>query len=497
MTQNARQLPATVTNGSVLNYQYNYDANGNVEAIYDNARGSFYSRWMHYDGLDRLYEAGSASFGGDSWHRFTYDALDNVTSWKLEGVKDYATYYYNPTNNRLENILNSSGSSIVGIGYDPQGNVSNKNGAIYTFDYGNRLRTALGTELYRYDAFGRRVRTTSSSVNSYALYGQNGQILWERDERAGARLQYVYLNGTILATRRRSIASDAETIYFNHNDALGSLVALTDSTGTIAQRSDYDPFGGLTNRAANNRPAYTGHVMDTQTGLTYMQQRYYDPSVGRFLSVDPVTADGNTGGNFNRYWYANNNPYKFTDPDGRESACFSTGLGCGLRPYTAEDRQKVGVAMSGLAAMATLPFVAWEGAMAALANPGAVVSATNLVAEATGVGAAGVTANRLAGQAAERLAAKELVAEGNKLLGSQVAARTSEGLRFIDHLIETPAGKIVAVEVKSGNAVRSTAQLAKDAKMATEGAVITGKNAPADLRGQRVIIETIERRYQK
>jgi len=46
-------------------------------------------------------------------------------------------------------------------------------------------------------------------------------------------------------------------------------------------------------------------------------QRYYDPGIGRFLSVDPVTADGNTGGNFNRYWYANNNPYKFTDPDGR------------------------------------------------------------------------------------------------------------------------------------------------------------------------------------
>jgi len=51
----------------------------------------------------------------------------------------------------------------------------------------------------------------------------------------------------------------------------------------------------------------------------YMQQRYYDPVVGRFLSVDPVTADSVTGSNFNRYWYANNNPYRFTDPDGRQS----------------------------------------------------------------------------------------------------------------------------------------------------------------------------------
>lgn len=57
--------------------------------------------------------------------------------------------------------------------------------------------------------------------------------------------------------------------------------------------------------------------METPAELALMQQRYYDPMLGRFLSVDPVTADGNTGGNFNRYKYANNNPYKFIDPDGR------------------------------------------------------------------------------------------------------------------------------------------------------------------------------------
>lgn len=51
-----------------------------------------------------------------------------------------------------------------------------------------------------------------------------------------------------------------------------------------------------------------------------MQQRYYDPTIGRFPSVDPVTADSDsgTGANFNRYKYAANNPYRFTDPDGRQ-----------------------------------------------------------------------------------------------------------------------------------------------------------------------------------
>jgi len=64
-----------------------------------------------------------------------------------------------------------------------------------------------------------------------------------------------------------------------------------------------------------------------------MQQRYYDPRIGVFLSVDPVTALSNPVGAFNRYWYANNNPYKFTDPDGRQPRRGETDLcrsGCSV-----------------------------------------------------------------------------------------------------------------------------------------------------------------------
>jgi hypothetical protein len=56
-----------------------------------------------------------------------------------------------------------------------------------------------------------------------------------------------------------------------------------------------------------------------------MQQRYYDSESGRFLSTDPVAADPNTGGSFNRYWYANDNPYRYTDPTG--TTCKSVGKG--------------------------------------------------------------------------------------------------------------------------------------------------------------------------
>jgi hypothetical protein len=103
-------------------------------------------------------------------------------------------------------------------------------------------------------------------------------------------------------------------------------------------------------------------------------------------------------------------------------------------------------------------------------------------------------ANRLRGKAAEAAVAKELLAEGYRILGSQVAIRTSRGIRFVDHLVLTPGGKIVAVEVKSGGACRSATQLAKDKLIATEGGIVLGKHAPPDLKGRRVVIETIERR---
>ncbi|MBP1475220.1 RHS repeat-associated core domain-containing protein [Frateuria sp. MAH-13] len=64
-------------------------------------------------------------------------------------------------------------------------------------------------------------------------------------------------------------------------------------------------------------PGYTGHVEDPDTGLVYMQQRYYDSSMGRFLSVDPIAPAPGQASNFNRYTYAGNNPIDNIDPDGR------------------------------------------------------------------------------------------------------------------------------------------------------------------------------------
>ncbi|MEA5668065.1 RHS repeat-associated core domain-containing protein [Stenotrophomonas sp. MH1] len=121
----------------------------------------------------------------------------------------------------------------------------------------------------------------------------------------------------LLAFLLSAAAHAQTTVEYIHTDALGSPVAVTNASGNVIEREVYEPYGSPITRPPSDQPGFTGHVADSLTGLTYMQQRYYDPQVGRFLSVDPVTAYSNPVGAFNRYWYANNNPYRFTDPDGR------------------------------------------------------------------------------------------------------------------------------------------------------------------------------------
>ncbi|WP_312706208.1 RHS repeat-associated core domain-containing protein [Stenotrophomonas sp.] len=109
------------------------------------------------------------------------------------------------------------------------------------------------------------------------------------------------------------------TVTYIHTDALGSVVAESDANGNVIKRYDYEPYGAVVGGQVTDGPGYTGHVSDSATGLSYMQQRYMDPQLSVFLSVDPVTSYDQPVGQFNRYRYANGNPYRFIDPDGRQT----------------------------------------------------------------------------------------------------------------------------------------------------------------------------------
>jgi RHS repeat-associated protein len=156
-----------------------------------------------------------------------------------------------------------------------------------------------------------------------------------------------------------TVTENLGNVTFIHTDGLGSPVARTDAAGNVISRTRYEPYGYVAS-GATPTIGFTGHVNDADTGLTYMQQRYYDPVAGRFLSTDPVTTDANTGLSFNRYAYANNSPHRYIDPDGRFSAqtcadmgslnCTNIGSGSGPGSSQVSTSAKVGVAVGDAAA---------------------------------------------------------------------------------------------------------------------------------------------------
>lgn len=113
------------------------------------------------------------------------------------------------------------------------------------------------------------------------------------------------------------------SITFFHNDVLGSPAVATDASGAVVWKESYLPYGHRLQApaaAANNKLWYAGKQLDPNTGLSYMGARYYSPVVGRFMGMDPKGIVPEDPHSFNRYAYANNNPYKYVDPDGRSSA---------------------------------------------------------------------------------------------------------------------------------------------------------------------------------
>ena len=123
---------------------------------------------------------------------------------------------------------------------------------------------------------------------------------------------------SLLLASQMALVGAAETITYYHNDALGSPVAATDEAGNLLWREAYRPYGSrlLKEDGGTNNTWYTGKQEDSGTGLSYFGARWYDPNIGRFMAIDPVGFNAGNIHSFNRYAYANNNPYKYVDPDG-------------------------------------------------------------------------------------------------------------------------------------------------------------------------------------
>jgi RHS repeat-associated protein len=316
LSLNARGLPEEIQDGGVVWDRYTYDANGNVTGIADLIGQGLdnNSRTMPwYDGLDRLRQA-SGPWGGAS---FGYDAQDNLISSTVGGRS--LSHNINPATNRLDSLTGSENTSIA---YDANGNIRQRGAQGFVFDIGNRMISAANRADYFYDGQGRRnLMFFVGGDYMHQMYTQDGKLRFSWRMSQGGR-RHVYLGDKLIAE-----TVDSGVTTYAHTDALGSPVARTNASGQVLSRTRYEPYGATVAGSVNPTGiGFTGHVNDPDTGLVYMQQRYYDPIAGRFLSVDPVTTDANTGKSFNRYAYAENDPYGRVDPDGQDAKSAFVGI---------------------------------------------------------------------------------------------------------------------------------------------------------------------------
>ena len=323
---------------------YEYDNNGNCTRV-NNTR-------YEYDELNRLH---IVKFNGDKivyYYRkdsqldrvvypngmittFGYDEVGRLVKKTTMFNSGKVIASYNLELNKVGNITKQTGQEPYEEVVLTEENVS------YNFTRGNRITKAgdisfafddngntkkRGSESYSWDKLDRLVSVGSTKI-SYNPLGQissYGDITFTTDplgignvlsdSRSGA--EYIYGNG--LEAR----VKDGKASYYV-TDLRGSVVAIVDEAGNITHKYQYDEFGKVLQKeeADYNPFQYVGKygVMCLNDHLYYMRARYYDPTIGRFLSEDPIWST-------NLYPYADNNPIMGIDPEGDEYKEFETSF---------------------------------------------------------------------------------------------------------------------------------------------------------------------------
>ena len=204
--------------------------------------------------------------------------------------------------------------TVLGIALDANGNtLSDPSGKAYTWDFDNQLTQAVapgtGAVTFKYDPFGRRIQKSGPIGTTNYLY--DGSNLLEEIDNSGNVLAR-YTQGTGIDQPLTELRSGSSSYY--QQDAIGSVTSLSNSSGVLANTYTYDSFGNLTasTGTVTNPFQYTGREFDAETGRYFYRARYFDQSIGRFISEDPV---GFKGG-INFYAYVLNNPINLSDPTG-------------------------------------------------------------------------------------------------------------------------------------------------------------------------------------
>lgn len=338
----------TITAGGRTDeYDYNYDANGNIQSVYRN--NQLYLGY-NYDALDQL--TGEFRFAESVQYENLYDQGGNLAqinqytlgaNYVPEFDRVIQTYTYRPSG-WTDQLASCNGKSLT---YDANGNVLSYDGRTYTWKNGRQLKQTAKddtTVAFDYDAAGYRISktvTVGSSHRTVSYQTIDGRITYE-DSADGVTnyenyFYYDAANQPIGFRNVRRIASPSggsavECKYYTYVKNLqGDVEKILDDTGTVAAQYEYNAFGkllrvldgdandvsGQPEHIANQNPIrYRGYYYDRETGYYYLQSRYYDPELQRFISADGYTDTRDGILATNMYAYCHNNPIKLIDPTG-------------------------------------------------------------------------------------------------------------------------------------------------------------------------------------
>jgi RHS repeat-associated protein len=330
----------TTTDPHPADITYSYDDAGNLTSASDTGDGhAADTQCYRYDRLRRLSEAwtpgngdcapdpAASALGGPApyWQSYSYDAGGNRTRLVQHGTAGdtTATYAYpvapaaQPHTLRSVTTAGPGGTRTDSFGYDAGGDTTSRPGpaGAQTLDWdaqGNlaAATTGTGTTTYRYDASGTRLIERDPA--GATLYLPDGMELhWSAATRSSTATRYYSHNGTPVAMRTSA------GVTWLAADPHGTVSAtLNPATAAITSRRS-DPFGNIRGTAPTpwDSHGFLNAPIDPGTGLTHLGARDYDPTLGRFMSADPV-ADPQNPQQLNGYAYADNNPTTSSDPSG-------------------------------------------------------------------------------------------------------------------------------------------------------------------------------------
>ncbi len=294
-----------------IHRRYQYDPAGELVRTLDKLRGEVK---YEYEANGQLRSRDTGSLIGSE--EFRYDAAANRLDFnarQFDKVKD----------NRIKQWRDQEYS------YDPWGNLIEKRSGHSTlqhfvYDCKNRLvrtETTVNGKLestghYRYDSLGRRV-AKQSEINGEV---EQKRFLWQglrmlREETPGQNILYLYEPGSYAPLARvEQVEGEEQKVYYFHTDQIGTPLELTDSDGGIVWQATYRSWGEIEQLVVNKveqNLRFQGQYFDGESELYYNTYRYYDPEIGRYITLDPIGIRG--GINLFRY---NLNPVMWVDPAG-------------------------------------------------------------------------------------------------------------------------------------------------------------------------------------